>query len=78
MVEARRARYRNPPGNPAPDPTPEEIAERVAQIQAQWSHADRMHRLGWREPSTAAKPNGYAVEPPRGVVPLRAIDGRQW
>jgi hypothetical protein len=68
-----RTRHRQVTG-----PSPAEIAERISQIQARWSHADRMHRLGWREPSTAAKPNGYAVEPPRGVVPLRALDARQW
>lgn len=33
-------------GHRKPDPTPEEIAAECLQIQAEWSEAERMKRLG--------------------------------
>ena len=64
-------------GRPVEDPTPAEILERIAQIQALWSHDDRLNRLGLRGGDPAIRPNGFAEAPARGTVSTRPPSRRE-
>ena len=65
-------------GQPVADPSPAEILERIAQIQALWSHDDRLSRMGLRGGDPAIRPNGFAESPARGTVSTRPPSRREW